>query len=51
MELDTAQTVYRYDVQPNTASLTTTITNEPAGSASYDSALESYFKHLEAINI
>ena len=38
--IDTAQTVYRYDVQPNTASLTTTITNEPAGSASYDSALE-----------
>ena len=38
--IDTAQTVYRYDVQPNTASLTTTVTNEPAGSASYDSALE-----------
>jgi hypothetical protein len=38
--IDTAQTVFRYDVQPNTASLTTTVTNEPAGSASYDSALE-----------
>jgi len=38
--IGTAQTVFRYDVQPNTASLTTTITNEPAGSASYDSALE-----------
>mgnify|MGYP003634314908 FL=1 len=38
--IGTAQTVYRYDVQPNTASLTTTVTNEPAGSASYDSALE-----------
>ena len=38
--IDLAQTVYRYDVQPNTASLTTTVTNEPAGSASYDSALE-----------
>ena len=38
--IDTAQTVFRYDVQPNTASLTTTVTNEPAGSASFDSALE-----------
>ena len=38
--IDPAQTVYRYDVQPNTASLTTTVTNEPAGSASYASALE-----------
>jgi len=35
-----AQQVFRYDVQPNTASLTTTVTNEPAGSASFDSALE-----------
>jgi hypothetical protein len=34
------QECFRYDVQPNTASLTTTVTNEPAGSASYDSALE-----------
>lgn len=38
--IDPAQTVYRYDVQPNTASLTTTITNEPAGSLTYDTALE-----------
>ena len=34
------QTAYRYDVQPNTASLVTTVTNEPGGSASYDTALE-----------
>ena len=38
--IDVAQTCFRYDVQPNTASLTTTVSNEPAGSASYSSALE-----------
>jgi hypothetical protein len=38
--IDVTQACFRYDVQPNTASLTTTVTNEPAGSASYDSALE-----------
>ncbi len=45
-----ALTVCRYDVQPQTASLVTTVQNDAGGSAAYTSALEVTFNGLSQVD-
>lgn len=45
-----ASTVYKYEVRPSTAGLTTTVSNEPTGSAAYNTAIEATFHKLTQVD-